>query len=165
MMGMNNRLSLALMLESHLSEVESFVHACAKGGREGQKAEAALKSTAETCFVCKRAGEYMEKYERNVLWLWQSEPEFREKFSKQPYFCFSHFMSLLGRARDELNRREYPVFARGLSELEARVIRELSSDVSKFCKSFDHRFAGMELGEARSAVERAAAFLSGGETP
>ncbi len=49
MMSMNNRLSLALMLESHLSDVLALTQAAGKGGRDAQKAAQALSQAADSC--------------------------------------------------------------------------------------------------------------------
>lgn len=163
MMAMNNRLSLALMLESHLSDVHRHTLAAASGGRDAQKAAGALREAADSCYVCSRVSHFFGMYEENTVYLWKTEPEFRDRFSRQSGFCLPHFAGLLACAQKQLGKKDFGQFAAQFSELEARQTRTVLENVSTFCKSFDHRFAGMELGKAKTAVEDACAFLTGKE--
>jgi len=160
MAGMKNRLSLALMQESHLNELHASIAACA-GGRSAEKGAKDAARIAESCFICARVERFMEKYIENVIFLWKTEPEFRQKLSLQPQFCLGHFSSLITMGKKILSRKEFDGFAKALGELELGYLDGLRGRVSQFCKSFDHRFAGMDLGDAKDAVEQANLFLNG----
>ena len=147
MASMRKALSLALMLQTHLQTVRD---------------KPSLKLLGEeSCFLCNRIGGFLEKYYENILYLWEAEPEFRQKLNDVPYICLKHCTGLARTAKKNLHRKKAPIF---LKEMETRVTRSagrMEESVSTFCKSFDHRFAGMELGDAKNASERAARYLGG----
>lgn len=166
MLGMKGRLSLALTLESRLGELRGYIEkeAVRGFGKKLDPARAAelIRGTAHGCFVCERIAGFEEHYYKNVLHLWKTVPEFRERFIEQPYFCLEHTAGLLGHAPEVLGKKNYEEFDRVLIELVDRYLVELNNDVSAFCQSFDYRSAGKPLGEAqRIAPERAIEFLSG----
>ena len=91
MLEMKNRLSLALMLETHLKEIQKMAESVTDGGKkQARQAAAQLSDIADDCFLCRRISSTLEKYCNNIVFLWKTEPEFREKFLRQPYFCFAH---------------------------------------------------------------------------
>ena len=74
MLGQKNRLSLALMLESHLDEMEKQVFSGVpllgkSAGRQGKDAGRA----AESCFVCRQVDWAMERMLASVCRLWEQE--------------------------------------------------------------------------------------------
>lgn len=155
MNGMQKKLSLALVLESYLKNLDELLDA--------PKPEAALQDAANGCFVCTQMKDRLEKYAENIVYLWENELEFREKTARQSAFCPRHLALLFQIARRELPKRMVRPFFTAHATVARKVLTPLTQDVSKFCESFDHRNAGVPMGEEKTAVERAIAYLSQGE--
>lgn len=147
MLARQKRLSLALTLESRLQHLPPASAAAAEGGAP--------------CYVCGRVSGFMDGMYANIVYLWLRSQEFREKLSAAEMICLPHTAGLLKSAGRHAGKKEYAAISAALEEkLEASRTRALAS-VSAFCKSFDHRFSGADLGENRHAVENAIEFLTG----
>ncbi len=162
-----NRLGVALMLESHLDEMEKAVF---KGGlpflgRSGKSQAKSAVSRTETCFICDKVDWAMERMLATVCRLWESERDFRQLFEEQEALCLPHFIELTKAAEKNMNKHSISDFSKAASELSKRYLTELRSDVSHFCKMFDYRNSGegADWGNSRDSVERAVWFLTSRE--
>jgi len=164
MFAMNNRLSLALMLESHLSEVSDktimWKHSLL-GKDNTKKAGENIRSLKKSCYVCERTEEKFSKMMFCAVLLWAGGDEFKEKFKKQPYFCLEHSEEYLETARVKLDKKSFASFAEMLSTVQENYLNSLKEDVSWFCKKFDYRYENEPWGNAKNSVERAIKFLEG----
>ena len=158
-----NRLGLALILESHIAEVEKKIF---EGGTlldsKGEKEQAKLDSLEKSCYVCDRVNLSFLKMMDNMVYLWETEEDFREKFKKQKYFCLPHYKQLLEFGRNSLGKKQFAEYFKQAREIEKAYISELGGDVSWFCKKFDYRYDSEPWYNAKDAIPRALAFLSGG---
>ncbi len=162
MLAMSNRLSLALLLESYIQDIQKLCELPAKPNKkEMAERVAKFNRAADGCFVCERVANTMEKYSENIIYLWKAEPEFRQKFNAQPMFCYEHSALLMRCAHDNLNHKLMHEFAADMVGVMKKKLDKVSADVSRFCKSFDYRNAGTELGDAKYAVENAIEYLTG----
>ena len=95
--GGGSRLPLALVLESHIAETEKEIFS---GGTlfdgKGIKEEEKLKKLEDSCYVCSRTEDAFSKMLGTVIYLWENEEEFREKYKKQHAFVcrITDFFSL-----------------------------------------------------------------------
>lgn len=163
MLKMQKRLPLALILESYTQEMLVQITQQAPGKREFPVITEKFSIAADGCFVCKQLTDRLMKYYSNIVHLWLHEVEFREETRNQPYFCPHHLAGLLTCAQKELPKKYFTDFYTDHTSKTAEKLSALSEKISKFCKSFDYRFTD-ELGEARTAVEDAIAFLTGADT-
>ena len=162
MLKMKNRLSLALMLESYLDELDrKFTSPKKVSRRDKGSASAEVVRAAKGCFVCERMSGTLQKYYSNIVYLWRTEAEFREKFSKQPFFCLEHTAGLYASAESTLPPKLLPEFAGALFEVSRRQLDVLRDEVGRFCKSFDYRYANEPLGNAAQGVEHAIEWILG----
>ena len=155
MFGMKNRLSLALMLESHLDEV---IKGLSGGGLFKDKLTSAvdyLSSHATTCYVCKRIENNFEKMIECAVILWETDEEFRRKFENTPYFCIHHYERMLKTAGAFVSKKKRSDFYAAASKIENAYLETLKEDVSWFCKKFDYRYDAEPWGNSKDAVERA----------
>lgn len=159
-----NRLGLALVLESHLAEIEKKIF---EGGTlfdgKGEKEQNKLKTLDETCYVCDRMNDSLMKMFDNAIYLWETEEDFREKFKNQKYFCLPHYRTLLEFARNGLSKKDFSEFFKTAREIEKKYLSELGEDISWFCKKFDYRYDNEPWYNAKDAIPRTLAFLSGGK--
>lgn len=160
MLEKNNRLGLALILESHLNEVREF---CEPGGFLGSRtAQIAdkLSKLGESCYVCERIANSFSKMKENAVYLYETEQEFRDKLKNIPYLCLPHYSEFLNSAKTHINKKRLPDFQKALADTVNKYFDELRHDVSHFCKKFDYRYENEPWGNSKDAVERAVKFLS-----
>jgi len=164
MLDMKNRLSLALMLESHFTPLKKLIPSPKRDGPGGTKRAAGdVDKMTRTCFVCERAAEFMKHYYENIIYIWKTEEEFRDKFAGQPFFCLPHYARLLEYAAAGLDKKRAAAFSEQVNGIERAALERSAAYVSAFCKSFDHRFAGTPVDdETKTAIESAIALISGG---
>lgn len=161
-----NRLGLALMLESHLAEIEKSLSddglsALFSGVGTGPMKK--LDRLEGSCYVCNRIEGHFTRMFDTVLLLWCEDSAFRRKLAAQKYFCLPHYRRLLALAKTTLSKKAFPDFYAALSQVERAYLSALSEDVSWFCKKFDYRYADEPWKNAKDAVERSIRFLSGNE--
>lgn len=159
-----NRLGLALILESHVAEVEKKIF---EGGTlldgKGEKEQKKLDELEHTCFVCDRMNYNFIKMMDNMVYLWKTEEDFREKFKNQKYFCLPHYKQLLEYGRNALDKKQFAEYFKVARDIEKKYISELGNDVSWFCKKFDYRYDSEPWYNSKDAIPRALNFLSGGK--
>ena len=160
MLERNNRLGLALILESHLAEVRKMTE---PGGLFGARTNAMpekLETLENSCYVCGRINYSLGKMIENTVYLWESEKEFRDKLDAQPYFCLSHLRALMASGKLNMNKKRLPDFQAALLKVVNGYFDELSKDVSWFCKKFDYRYENEPWGNSKDSPERAITFIS-----
>ena len=158
LLGMKNRLSMALTLESHLIELQNDLSPSGLSGLFA-KPVARVARLEESCYVCSRVDYHFARMTEVVISLWKSDPDFPEKFSNQPYFCLPHYRLLADTAKKMLSKRDAADFEKEISRIVNAYLEELSADVSWFCKKFDYRYENEPWGNAKDAIERAVVFL------
>ena len=165
MLNRRNRLSVALMLESHLTELDRRVFGQGKpfflkpsAGAGGRSAERA----GETCFVCEQIETGMSQLVRNTMVLYENDRAFRELFAGQPQFCLPHYSLLAAAAEKQLSKKYRARCLEDLTRVTRAALEELHGDVKHFCDMFDYRNNGPDAdwGNARDALERAARMLT-----
>lgn len=157
----NNRLGLALILESHLAETREK---CETGGFLGAKTAAIadnLEKLGSTCYVCQRIEHSFGKMVENAVYLYETEQEFRAKTAAQPYFCLPHYNKFLSLAKLHMNKKKLPDFQKAIAQTVNKYFDELRGDVSHFVKKFDYRYENEPWGNSKDSVERAIRFISG----
>ena len=147
MLAAQKRLPLALILHTHLEALG--------------KAVPERLSGPENCYICTRVETFLGRYRANMLYLWDTAPEFRALFDRVPLICLRHGAGLAQSAKTALGRKDAAVFTKALSARMENALKALHEGVGIFCKSFDHRFAEVDIGEHKTSVERSVRFLTG----
>jgi len=163
MLAKRNRLSVALILESHLVQVERDVFAGLPlvGKKPASQGRSAEKS-AGTCFVCDKIDWAMERQLATVCRLYAEQREFRQLFAEQPSFCLPHLSELTALAGG-MDKRYGPEMAAAAARISRMYLQSLAGDVTHFTKMFDYRNSGPDAdwGNSRDAIERAVGYLTG----
>ncbi len=163
MLKKRNRLGVALILESHLDEMEKQIYAGPPiiGKSVKNQAKSAVKA-ADTCFVCNQVDWAMKRMLATVCRLWETEKEFRALFDEQTALCLPHFSALVEAATRNMSKKTAPDFMKAAATLSRRTLQEIREDVSHFCKMFDYRNSGenADWGNSRDAIERAIWYLT-----
>lgn len=155
-----SKLSVALILESLLHEVEKEVF---PGGKAiPKKIAAAVHAREESCFICENTEMNTRHLVENTLKLWQTDPDFRRLYAEQPYICLPHY-GMVMEAAQKLPKKDFSAFEADTTRLAKTYLEELSGDVTHFCRMFDYRSAGGDWGNSKDAIERAIRWLTARE--
>ena len=158
MLTNGKRLPLALMLESHLLELRDEI---AGRGSSPEKTVKRLEELSQSCYVCSRIDASFTRLVSNVVYMWETDMTFREKFEAQKYFCINHYARLLSCAKKEMTKKVFKEFASSAEGVANKILDGLCDDVSWFCKKYDYRYENEPWGNAKDSPERAIKFLSG----
>ncbi len=159
-----NRLGLALILESHLAEVNERVFKKPIFDSKGEKSEKAIEEISHTCYLCTKIADSLTKMFDNTIYIWETDEDFRRKFKHQRCFCMPHYRKLLQYGRSGLDKKKFAEFFEVAKGIEQKYLEELTKDVSWFCTKFDYRFDNEPWGNSKDSVPRAIDFLSAGKT-
>ncbi|MBR7071640.1 MAG: hypothetical protein IKI29_05735 [Clostridia bacterium] len=155
------RLQLALMLETHIKEVEKGIFAKKLFSNDWKKGKKAY-DVIDSCFVCEKVEWGTSRMLDTVYRCYENEREFRELFNGQPMFCLSHYQQLMAGIEKRKMPRYGGEMAKHLTEITGEYAKSLSQDISKYCSMYDYRnnVEGADWGNSKDAVERTIAFLS-----
>ncbi len=154
MMHQKNRLSLALMLETHFDELmaQHMPPAAKKKGEE---------SPAHTCFVCREIDRVSEKFLQNAARTAVSDPAFSALVCDQEYYCFSHYDLFCQIISDTLSKKQAKPLIEALTRRTKEHLQTLRDDVHDFTRMFDYRSKGQgENEQIKQAVAKAVSYLS-----
>jgi hypothetical protein len=161
MLAYSKRLPLALILESHLTEVRSKVRsgsflASLKASSDAKK----LDRLGDSCYVCERLDYNFDRASETAVLLWEGDEAFRKKCASQKMFCIPHYSRFLALGKDRLSKKEFSAFYNDVSHIEGEYFDKISGDVNFFVKKFDYRFTDEPWGDKKNAPEKAIAFLT-----
>lgn len=160
MMKQKNRLSLALMLQTHLEEVDRQLFSRKKLFEPKNARKAKLSQINESCFVCEKVDWGMERLMKTFFEM-SSHSDIKQLLSEQEYICLPHFDLLQSLAPVYLQKYELDSFNKLISSLTENYIAVLYKDVSQYCSMYDYRNTGKDAdwGNSRDSIERAVKFL------
>lgn len=161
MLGQKNRLSLALMLQTHLDETRDQLFSRRKLFEPKNARKKRLSEINESCFVCEKVDWGMERLMRTFFEMYKN-PEIKQLLSEQEYICLPHFDLLQSIAPNYLQKQELDSFNELCGQLTRKYMDTLYEDVSKFCSMYDYRSSGKDAdwGNSRDSIERAIGFLT-----
>lgn len=157
-----NRLGMALTLESHLNELKSDLSRGLLGSLLGRPAARPASRIAElerSCYVCERVEFHFQHMAETVVLLFEGDEKFAEKIKSQPYFCLPHYRLLLEKAAARLAKKKLTEFCDITEGVVRHYLDTLAGDVSWFCKKFDYRYDAEPWKNSKDSVERAIRFL------
>lgn len=142
-----NKLSLALVLDTHLAEVRKKISAL-KNAKKGlfKKETPSISEAVDSCIICEKIEKTMDRYCEVLASMYKDEPEFRAKFDGSKGFCLPHFEKLLEYGNGH--------FIKALIEKEEKELEAINDDIHKFTLKFDYRNRDMEWGTAKDAPKR-----------
>jgi hypothetical protein len=164
LLGQKNRLSLGLMLNSHLASVREDIFSKKGIFEKDKKSEKAMKAQ-ETCFVCTKVNWGMSHMVKTFFVMFRDDDSFKGLFNRQEFICMPHYAWIRSLAPNYLTKAVFSAFLGDLDTLVGDYATQLNIDVGEFCDSFDYRNAGKlhkpEYEQVRTAVNRSIYFLTG----
>ncbi|HEX2939099.1 MAG TPA: DUF6062 family protein [Ruminiclostridium sp.] len=167
MCGRGNRLPLALMLESHLAEIDNAVfESHRKSLLHSTISQAAAsagdaKKIAESCYICDRIKDTMDREFATMWKLWKKEEEFRRSVAAQSIICLSDYALLVEKGLEALDKKSFEDFYEVISGVARKGLEGLKGDVSGFCGMYDYHNNGTDFGTLRNAVKNSVSYLTG----
>ena len=148
----NNRLSLALMLETHVKETEKKLAVKKDKGLFSKKSSAQLTSddiyaVTRSCAMCDKLNSQMQSAAANLAYLWGCEKDFCRMFESSHALCLEHTALVLSVCDNELHGKKKDEFIKLLITMQQKELAQLYEDLHAFTISFDYRNAGKELSQ------------------
>ncbi len=165
LLGQTNKLSLALILETHLAEIRKCIDSTASTVVASKKpifgksdtvlsAVEAYNRFNNGCVICEKLKDIEDMFIDNIIELYKKEADFRSKFLSCKGFCIPHFTQLVELARKSLSGTALSEFYSALYKLEEEHLARIQEDISWFTKKFDFRYANEDWKNSRDAVPR-----------
>ncbi len=148
-----NKLPMALMLSTHIAELEKDLFS---GSKRADNYDKARKS----CYLCGRMRIFMDRICDNICYLYSTEEAFRKLFGEQEYFCKTHSARMLEMANKCLGKKERIAFAESLTATNRNYLNILKEDLDWFCKKFDYRYKDEDWKNSKDSIERTVKYLS-----
>ena len=176
LLAMPNKLSLALVLETHLQEIRNKIDAIGKdfsgmekpslfkksGNRQIiDKASEKIGKINSGCMVCNKINHTMERYTEVFFHMWKNDEAFRDKVKNSKGLCMHHFETILSAAHKYLNEKDEIEFVNILCKKQQEELSRMQEDIHKFTLKFDYRNKDMELGTAQDAPSRVLQKIGG----
>ncbi len=174
MFAKQNRLSHALLMESHHKEQLDTLHKLQSLSASGagkpslfskrtlaEEISSTLAGMHAHCVVCEKIDIHMSRYHYTFLHLWRADKAFRKAWQEGKGICLPHVQSLMEQSKKVLSRKEQSAF---VSEALAHLIHALeidAADLAHFTRKFDYRNQSMPWGESKTALERMVNRLRG----
>ncbi|MDR0946236.1 MAG: DUF6062 family protein [Ruminococcus sp.] len=154
-----NRLSLALMLQTHLDKLKQdfFDKSVPFGKKDGRTPK--LREVIDSCFVCDMVSKGMK---RLIQTFCEMAADDTGLIREQEFICLPHFQQVTAAAPDYLSKKQLESFSNLMLLLVKNYIDVLYGDVSHFCSMYDYRNSGKDAdwGNSKDSIERSIAFLT-----
>lgn len=160
-----NKLSLALILETHLAEIRKYIESDSSSvitskksifnkDNSVKKATDRYKEISSGCVICSKLHDIEDKFIDNIIELYKKEDEFKNKFLNSKGFCVPHFTQLVNHAEKVLSGTKLTDFYTNIYNLEITHLQRIQEDITWFTKKFDYRYANDDWKTSRDAVPR-----------
>ncbi|MBQ8108685.1 MAG: ABC transporter substrate-binding protein [Clostridia bacterium] len=176
-----NRLGLALMTHTYMKETIKSLRENAQRARDAAAAEAVkpifkrlgsqkgagmseivgeLRKVEDTCLLCDRIRDNMERYMYTILYMYKHEAEFPKLFEQSKGMCLHHYAQALEMAPKHLSGDALKRFVDTLTDIEIKNFDRLEGEIEWFTNKFDYRNQDKPWGNSRDAVKRSVNKLS-----
>lgn len=168
-------LPLALVLQTHIQQQNKdiFVEKVQKVSKSGffkkqcdeivsaKKITENIENLNCSCIICERTQDTMNRYYDNLIYIWKTQADFRNKFAAQEGFCIPHFSKLLKYAMDGLNEKEFKNFYHTIINIMEKSQNQIYEDISKFTMLFDHNNNYTPSENVKNSIRRSIQKISG----
>ena len=166
-----NRLGLALMLHTHLQELNKNIKNMADhvkkpsifgSGSDSyiERLGEILADTHKECYVCQSIDYTFERYIDTFFMLWNKGGSEAHLIQTQKSYCLNHFTVMLKYA-GRLGSKKRTKFMSEILPTWQESIKELEEDLDWFVQKFDHKNKDESWKNSRDALPRALAILGG----
>ena len=169
-----NRLGLALMLHTHVQElnknVKSMVEYVKKPTIFGSSSDSYidklgehLVATYEDCYICQSIRDTFDRYVDTFFSLWIKGGSEGQLVQTQKGYCLHHFTVILKYA-GKLGAKKRKKFMSEILPVWQEHVKELEADLEWFTQKFDYKNKEEPWKNSKDALPRAIAILGGDDT-
>lgn len=165
-----NRLGLALIINTHMQHIIKEIEARQKKGRKtagglfGKREASAIgeytKQLEHSCYICDRIHNTFDRYIATTFYLYDKDETFRTKFKKCNGFCVEHYGLLYELAPKYLSGNTLEEFTKQLDSIFLSNFKRMQDEVSWFIDKFDYRNSDAPWKTSKDAVPRAMTKLN-----
>lgn len=167
MYGAKNRLGLALMVSTHMAEIEKRMTTLLAQEMKGKKSGGFFKKSEEapfqeyvrtlegSCAVCDKINENMSRFMDTFFYLWKREEDFRKKVLASKGFCVKHFEDIVRLSANKLNQTERENFLKEIVKIQSENFARVKEELLWFISKFDYRFQDKPWGNSKDSPKRA----------
>lgn len=160
-----NRLGLALMLNTHLKKVTEDLEKLSKNAQkpsnslfkkksESSSVKAYIDNLEQSCYVCSRIDQTFERYLVTIFYLYQREKSFADQFLQSKGICTKHYGLLYDMAPSHLHGIILTDFLCQLNALYFKNMKRMQEDLEWFIDKFDYRNADAPWKNSQDALPR-----------
>jgi len=165
-----NRLGLALMLTTHMQQLNKDIGAIINSklpspflGKDTSgplgKLHSHLDKAVESCYVCNKVEHNFTLYMSTFLHLWGKGGEDAKLIKAQQGYCLPHFTRLVKTAAEKLSRSKREKFVEEIVKPQLVYIKQLEEDLDWFTQKFDHRYTNEPWKNSKDALPRTLAMF------
>lgn len=166
-----NRLGLALILDTHMKYMINQIETLQKKGRKSagglfsKKEQTSIyhftNRISGSCFICDRIRHTFERYIATTFYLYERDSRFLSKFKKCNGFCLEHYGMLYEKAPEYLHGNTLETFTKDLDYIFLSNYKRMEEEVSWFIDKFDYRNTDAPWKTSKDAVPRAMTKCNG----
>lgn len=162
MLKQKNRLSLALMLSTHLAEIDKNLSTRKSLFSSKKTKTSKISQITTNCFICTKVEAQMQKLMVTFFEMYNKSEDFRKLFHNQEKICLCHYDTLMSISGDHISKKIINDFDEDCTNLVKKELQMLIEDTVHFTKMFDYRNTGKnaDWGNSKDSVERAITFLT-----
>lgn len=176
MFAEKNRLGLALMIHTHLEEINknlskiissnknlnskspspllSIIKGTKKNTSNNNPISLYLNKTYNHCYICNKIENTFKRYVDTFFHLWKNDKEFISLVSSGKGFCLKHFSLLLETADYLLSKDQYNHFTQIVIPLQLENLKRIEDEIHWFIQKFDYRFKNEPWKNSKDAIQR-----------
>ena len=114
-----------------------------------------------TCYICDRFRNEYPRYLDTFLYLYEKDPDFKQKILQGKGFCLTHFGDLCEHAGMNLNQKQQEEFFPPLFDLMTRNMERIYEDISWLIEKFDYENKDADWKDSKDALQRGMQKLKG----
>lgn len=120
-----------------------------------------IEKVTNSCIICEKIQDIMNRYFDNIIYIWKTQDDFRNKFASQDGFCIPHFAKLLEYAINGLNESEFKEFYHTIMNMQEKYLKQYYNDISEFTMLFDHNNNSTPTDNVKNSIKRSVHIISG----
>lgn len=167
-----NRLGLALILQTHMDDVMKHIEKLSKGSKpfkgslfkkkdNSSPLTAYIKNIQSSCYVCDRIERMFGRYLITLFYLYKNDDNFRTKLKSSKGFCLKHYAVLYEESEHHLSGSLQENFIKDLNEVFLTNMYRVREDLEWFTNKFDYRYANEPWKNAKDALPRSINKING----
>ena len=162
-----NRLGLALMLNSHLDQLQENIDQLialdnpksikkffSKKESTDKDLYTYISKKTNECYICKKISSTFDKFIDTFFYLWKKDDSFIDQVKSSKGFCLNHFALIYNKAPKYLNDLQLKQFYTIINTLQKENLNRIREDLEWFIKKNDYRFVEETLEKFQRRINK-----------